>query len=470
MGKKHLARTIALYFAVASFVATIVFWDIKLPAFLHHLLTNVPTNPSNVVLYPWQTYVIFLSLFFLGFLLGAGVILTWYESKVIKPNRSDDKEYITKFTELGLIWAALSIAIIGFALMLYFAFSTHGGGDGVRVLLLSLIGSFLLTFFGYALYRLLRGKKNSTEYSIFGSLFVLILGSASFLPAIVDLAQGISITSSNPSDISRNATAQFGIVVGIIVVVTAGLVTSVLQQKDFSKQLIEELERKIRGIKGFTDFLRHFQEEWAEDLLKTMTHLFDYVKRSEHIKMGLCNMIDESQEIWSRNINLGWNRWYPYQFEMDRMDRLKEIVSNARHYVYALTYDFENYINEFWDQQESKKYFTVNSEQHSIIKRIFILNDEIFDSPPNNESLARKRIVLQKILRGHFSHEIDVHVLTEIASRYHYICARSTPAIGSRNQGAHQKRHRKAHCGRPHARGAKQSFEGRSHDKFSSLR
>lgn len=84
--------------------------------------------------------------------------------------------------------------------------------------------------------------------------------------------------------------------------------------------------------------------------------------------------------------------------EWERSKQLKEIVSGAKLYVYALTFDSNEYLNDFWAKVFAKEYVETNLEaarRGVKVERIFIVDSKIIsgDKLSAEEQVTRERLI-----------------------------------------------------------------------------
>lgn len=80
--------------------------------------------------------------------------------------------------------------------------------------------------------------------------------------------------------------------------------------------------------------------------------------------------------------------------ELERIIRLKDAVTYAEDYVYALTYDDNDYLNKFWTGVFGQEYIDSNleaSERGVDVKRVFVVDQKIIDNENLDLESSRKR-------------------------------------------------------------------------------
>ncbi|MCP4369441.1 MAG: hypothetical protein GY797_15210 [Deltaproteobacteria bacterium] len=132
----------------------------------------------------------------------------------------------------------------------------------------------------------------------------------------------------------------------------------------------------------------YFNDDWLHEALDRIVEFREKSKiKGIHVQTITEQIFNENLEQIKNEIGDQWHKITKKEDEMKRMTFLKDTVSKAKGYVFAATYDVDNYIELFWGAKVfSDPYVDINIEaaKNVDVQRIFVIEETMRSSEKYN--------------------------------------------------------------------------------------
>lgn len=191
---------------------------------------------------------------------------------------------------------------------------------------------------------------------------------------------------------------QQGVIASLIVVAILLLVefrgTLESERSKYNSNLTQATEKIVSLLRVHN---RYFNDVGMFEMLNNIIRLRETAQKRKHDLARFDDIISRAIEKAEKEIGKAV-RIPTGDDELDRSIRLKEAINYAEKYVYALTYDENDYLNRFWNGNFGREYIESNlsaAEKGVDIERIFVVNKSIIigDSLNNTDSQKRERLI-----------------------------------------------------------------------------
>lgn len=247
--------------------------------------------------------------------------------------------------------------------------------------------------------------------SILAGIFGLVLAVAALVPGLLPLIEGHALT---------DATKQLEVIAGFLVLWLTCILIVILQQIEMTNDVEKTINREsIDVLKAYQnlcailkvnpDLLRdETLNKKVEKIVKLWKATESRVYARKEIEERFDDLLEKGAQVTHGFLHLSFKK----EKELDRMSKLKLIVENAGRYVYAVTLDEGEYLEDFYSGEFFDEYIEANNKKTSngkvTIKRFFIVDREVI-----NDQDQAKRNKLEQIIRRHKlqNSRLDVHIV-----------------------------------------------------------
>lgn len=192
---------------------------------------------------------------------------------------------------------------------------------------------------------------------------------------------------------------QYALLAGIMAIGVTNTYTLLSEAKEHKNHTTSTIAEHIRKI---VDVLKiqnaFFDDKWLNsvfnelvELIKT-THPHDL----ERVKGVISGSLQNSKEA------IGSPMYYEEKNELERMVHINKAVNNTQQYVCAVTFDTNNYFENFW-QGVNEDYVTVNLEAAKrgvMIERIFVMSETVLQPKSKDEKARKFRAIVNSLKKG----------------------------------------------------------------------
>ena len=191
---------------------------------------------------------------------------------------------------------------------------------------------------------------------------------------------------------------QQGIIASLIVIAILLIVElrSVLEidRLDSRSNLLHATDKIVTLLRVHNDY---FHDVGMFEMLNTIVKLREVAQKRHHDLFRFDRIISYAIERAEQEIGQVF-KITTGDDELDRSIRIKDAIIHSEKYVYALTYDENNYLNRFWAGNFGREYIESNlqaSKRGVEIQRIFIVDKKIIDGKnlSSEESHKRERLI-----------------------------------------------------------------------------
>ena len=169
--------------------------------------------------------------------------------------------------------------------------------------------------------------------------------------------------------------------------------------KSTNETLDQNINRIVEILKVHNDY---YNDTWLFKLLKDVVETIKFASTNPHQlekvkdlfnKAIMESMIIVKNKYWNDDIEHG---------EVGRIVLLNEATTNATKYIYAVSYDIDGYIDNFF-HKVNDQYVNANinaaKNRNVIIKRIFILDDQVHNMK-NNPTNKKVKAIISNLKKG----------------------------------------------------------------------
>lgn len=172
-----------------------------------------------------------------------------------------------------------------------------------------------------------------------------------------------------------------------------------------SRQATERLIKYLRIADAYSD------NDWIIEILSSVLSLKPAAERNNHTRARCEAVLRAAIDQASRDVG-SFFRVETGSNELERILRLREVVANARDYVWAVSFDVDDYLNRFCSQVFGSEYVRANVETATrgvVVKRIFVVSRDTLSGNSREKHEKLKAIV--KSLRKAGGKNINSYVV-----------------------------------------------------------
>lgn len=167
--------------------------------------------------------------------------------------------------------------------------------------------------------------------------------------------------------------------------------------KEHSQNTVTSIENHITKI---VEFLKvhneYFNDKWLFNMLRQLVDMVRFANYSPHELEKVQKVFDEAVKTAKQNVGAPHFDDNIENGEIGRILLLNKAISNAKHYVYAVSFDKEGYFDDFW-QKINNDYLQVNikaaKDRGVIIERIFVMDDDVIKDNKNQKNKKLRHII-----------------------------------------------------------------------------
>lgn len=235
-----------------------------------------------------------------------------------------------------------------------------------------------------------------------------ILGVLALLPAFIPLIRGHELDSEKSLEIA----------LGLLILWATQVITAFVLQADLAAEMRKEIENVQQNSESARERLLEalkvdrmlYVEPWLSEKMQRMVKLLGEADQNIHLLHAFKEAIDlhmTNTAMALRTCKFSYN--FPKETESHRQSRMKEIIERAQDYVYAVTFDGGEYIQELWLGELSDDYLSANisvQKREAELRRAFVLDEEVL-----KDSNSPKCVALKKAVNAHIKNNIKFFVV-----------------------------------------------------------
>jgi hypothetical protein len=245
----------------------------------------------------------------------------------------------------------------------------------------------------------------------------LLCAAVAFSPALISLLHREPLTQADGLAAKVFADRQAEIIIGFLIFGLTGAVVIFLQQHEVLNEL-SDLKSTSENASDLANqkfmALLQINKEFYLDkwLFDRLGKLCEIKRRTQGRRIHLRRDLEKAIDLAFDRCTATYTLTFPRDQESARQIRLKMAVEDAVNYVYAVTYDADDYAEMFWAGEFQREYIRANaaaSQRGVRVSRVFVVGEDIISGDDNNE---RKKI-LSKAIRDHIRRRISVTVVSK---------------------------------------------------------
>lgn len=193
------------------------------------------------------------------------------------------------------------------------------------------------------------------------------------------------------------------IIAGLLVGVLATLFEIRLAIESSSEKTVKSAkELSERLLESLNIQQTYTANEWLREILKRIVDLKQVAEQQIHDLARFQGIITQALDKARREVGTSF-RIDTGDDELERIMRLKDIVANAKEYIYAVTFDVDDYLNKFWAKVFGSEYVKSNLEaarRGVEIERIFVVEKKIISGKQLNDIDKEKHDKLMSLVKA----------------------------------------------------------------------